>query len=356
MRVAMSRFSATKATICIEGAERNSRRGRLGVAELRHRIFGLARRGRRRSARRAAGRLEARRETLRRARTGACTAAIARRPRRRHRLFAVERADHFIRRRQIGGISDTHQHHFSGSDRTAGDLHFGHAFQQHLPGARQNAHRQLAREVAAAHALGFRQRHVVGNGRHDLHAGDEVRELGQIGQHHAGIGADVVLRAQFGERSGDVAFHQRLEQIDDADAVGEAEHLPHVFGANWASSMRNSLIEQRQTIAHRAFRCARDQSQRRVFDLDAFLGGDAAEMPHQHCSVDAAQVEALAARQHRHRHFADFSGGENEFGVRRRLFQRLQQRVEGRAGEHVHFVEDIDLVAGATPARSGWRR
>ncbi len=28
-----------------------------------------------------------------------------------------------------------------------------------------------------------------------------------------------------------------------------------------------------------------------------------------------------------------------------RLFQRLQQGVEGRRGEHVHFVDDVDLVA-----------
>ena len=61
--------------------------------------------------------------------------------------------------------------------------------------------------------------------------------------------------------------------------------------------------------------------------------------------IDAAQIEALAARQHRDRHFADLGGGEHELGVRRRLFQGLQQRVEGRAGQHVHFVEDIDLVA-----------
>ncbi len=65
----------------------------------------------------------------------------------------------------------------------------------------------------------------------------------------------------------------------------------------------------------------------------------------QHRGVDAAQIEALAARQHRHRHFADFGGGENELGVRRRFFQRLQQRVEGGGRQHVHFVEDVDLVA-----------
>ena len=105
------------------------------------------------------------------------------------------------------------------------------------------------------------------------------------------------------------------------------------------------LIEQRQRIAHRAFRRARDQRQRRRLDLDLFLGGDALEMLDQQRGIDAAQIEALAARQHRHRHLADFGGGEDELGVRRRLFQRLEQRVERRAREHVHFVEDVDLVA-----------
>ncbi len=47
-----------------------------------------------------------------------------------------------------------------------------------------------------------------------------------------GVGADVVLLAQLGQRGGDVAFHQMLEQIDHPHAVGEAEHLPHVFGAH----------------------------------------------------------------------------------------------------------------------------
>ena len=65
----------------------------------------------------------------------------------------------------------------------------------------------------------------------------------------------------------------------------------------------------------------------------------------QHVGVDAAQVEALAARQHRHRHLADLGGGEDELGVRRRLLQRLQQRVERRRRQHVNFVEDVDLVA-----------
>ena len=48
-----------------------------------------------------------------------------------------------------------------------------------------------------------------------------VGELGEIAQDHARIGAEVILFAQFGQRCGDVALHQCLEQIDHAHAVGQ---------------------------------------------------------------------------------------------------------------------------------------
>ena len=37
---------------------------------------------------------------------------------------------------------------------------------------------------------------------------------------------------------------------------------------------------------------------------------------------------------------------QHEYGVVRRLLQRLEQRVEGRLGQHVHLVHDVDLVPG----------
>ena len=70
----------------------------------------------------------------------------------------------------------------------------------------------------------------------------------------------------------------------------------------------------------------------------------------QDLGVDPAQIEALAARQHGDRHLADLGRREDELDVRRRLLKRLQQRVEGLLRQHMHFVDDIDLVA-----RGPWR-
>ena len=57
------------------------------------------------------------------------------------------------------------------------------------------------------------------------------------------------------------------------------------------------------------------------------------------------QVELQAARQHRHRDLLRIGRREHELHVLRRLLERLQHRVEGVAREHVHFVDDVDLVA-----------
>ena len=259
----------------------------------------------------------------------------------------VERPDHFIGRRQIGGIGDAHQHHFSRRERAAGGGDLGNAFEQHLPGAREHAHGELLGKGASARTLDFDQRRVVGDRGHDLHAGHEMGELGEMSQHHRGIGADVVLRAQLGKRGGDIASHQRLEQVDNPRAVGKPQHLPHVLGAHWSGRVRDGLIQQRQRVTHRAFGCAHNQRKRLGLDLDGFPARNRFEMLHQQTGIDPTQIETLAARKNGDGNLADFRGGEDELGVRRRLFQGLEQGVEGLRGEHVNFVENVDLVAGA---------
>ncbi len=57
------------------------------------------------------------------------------------------------------------------------------------------------------------------------------------------------------------------------------------------------------------------------------------------------RVEALAARQDGDRDLAHLGGGEDELHMLGRLFQRFEQAVEGGLRQHVHFVDDVDLVA-----------
>ena len=222
----------------------------------------------------------------------------------------------------------------------------GDALQKHLPDARELADRERLGGDGAADALGLRHGGAGGRLGGELQAGDVVGELGEIGEDDGRVGADIVLRLELGERGLRVAAHDALEEIDDAGAVGEAEHLLHGVDPDRAAAMGDGLVEDGEGVAHRALGGAGDLAERVAVGLDLLLGGDAGEMVDQHGGLDAAEIEALAARQDRDRHFPDLGRGEDEFHMRRGLLQRLQQAVEGLLGEHVDLVDDVDLVAG----------
>ena len=83
-----------------------------------------------------------------------------------------------------------------------------------------------------------------------------MSEGGKVLENDRGVGADVIEPAEMGERAGDVAAHQIIEEVDDQTAVGEAEHRPDRLGLDRAGRMGDGLIEERERIARRTFRRA----------------------------------------------------------------------------------------------------
>ena len=142
-----------------------------------------------------------------------------------------------------------------------------------------------------------------------------------------------------------LAGHKPVEQLEHRRAVGEAQHFLHLRGRDGVGTQRDRLVEERQPVADRAVGGTRDDADRFRFDGNLFALGDIREMRRELVDIEPAQVEALAARQNRHRNLADLRRREDETNVLGRLFQRLQQRVEGVLREHVHFVDDVDLEA-----------
>ena len=92
---------------------------------------------------------------------------------------------------------------------------------------------------------------------------------------------------------------------------------------------RHGQSPDRESKARRALslrRLARSSSVPRLCGLTASLQADFAKIAQPKLvNRNAFQVKPLAPRQHRDRHLVDFGGGEQEFHMRRRFFQRLQQ-------------------------------
>ena len=172
-----------------------------------------------------------------------------------------------------------------------------------------------------------------------------MRDLGDVAEDGKGVGAVGILAAQFGQGACGVSGHDHLEQVEDAAPVGEAEHCADLIGGGFAGAVADCLIEERLRVACRPFGGAGDEGEGFVGDLSAFGIRDATQHCDHHFGFDPAKVEALAAREHGDGHLADLGRGEDEFHMRGRLFERLEERVEGARRQHVNFVDNVDLVA-----------
>ena len=184
----------------------------------------------------------------------------------------------------------------------------------------------VLRVVGAARLLGLGAR-GVGKGAvlHHLEARDPVHVVGKVAEDGRRVAAALVLRFDLLDRGLGIARHHRLEQVDDARAVHEAQHGGDVRRLHLALAIGDGLVEQRQPVAHRAFGGARDHGQRIGLGLDTFLHGDVGVVRGEQCRIQPLQVEALAARQDGDGNLVDLGRGEDELHMRRRLFQRLQQ-------------------------------
>ena len=165
-------------------------------------------------------------------------------------------------------------------DRPAGRLHLGDALEQHLPGARQHAHRQrrgerACRACARPRPARHRRRPPARSFSRVTKCVNSARSVSTT----AGSAPASYCVAELGERRRRRRPHQLLEQVDDAGAVGEAEHAAAPSSARTgAGAMGDRLVEDRQrSRAPSLRRRARSWPAPRL-DLDAFLGGDACEM------------------------------------------------------------------------------
>ena len=257
---------------------------------------------------------------------------------------AVPKPGEIARGRQIGGVGKAHENHVGGGMGPRRASHLVMTFEQHLPGAGEHRHRQAAAEVGGARTLRLARGGVGGVGR--LGERHRVHGVGEIGDHLCRLGAVAGERGELPDRGTGVAGKHGLEQIEDAAAIGKAEETAHVIARDLAGAEGDGAIEDGERVPDRAFGRARDQHQGGGIGVGTFLGGDRAEMGRERLDLDALQIETLAARQHRDRNLAHLGGGEDELHMLRRLFQRLEQAVEGLLRQHVDLVDDVDLVAG----------
>src|SRR6476620_1111202 len=81
------------------------------------------------------------------------------------------------------------------------------------------------------------------------------------------------------------------------------------------------------------------------FGLKNFLLSNAQQVADSIGSGNALEVKNLTTAKDSRQDLMLLRSSQDEDGIRRWLLQRLQEGVEGRGTQHVHLIDDIDLVA-----------
>ena len=145
--------------------------------------------------------------------------------------------------------------------------------------------------------------------------------------------------------TGDIAVQNGFCHRRQSFARRNAQNFGGAFARNRRRRKSNDLIHRAERISHAAARRARNQPQRRRLEFDMLGLGNFRQMRKQIFVSDALKVVALATAQDCDGNFVRVGRRKDENHMRRRLFERLEQRIERLGREHVDFVDDINLVS-----------
>ena len=182
----------------------------------------------------------------------------------------------------------------------------------------------------------------AGHGCHDVdvpHAGGEL--LGELQE--VAAGAHELL--DLAEEGGHVSFGQGVDHATEDRAGNLAEEVLGRLHGDVAVAKDRELLQGGQGVSHAAAGVANDQLESRVVVGEALLAADVGQVGLHLVVTDAVEVKALDAREDGCKNFLRVGGAHDEHNVLGRLLEGLEQGVEGRRGQHMDLVDDVDLAA-----------
>ncbi len=148
-----------------------------------------------------------------------------------------------------------------------------------------------------------------------------------------------------GLQSGREGFVQDgFQQGDHPPVVGQTQDAQHLIVAGLVSREGSHLVDRGEGVPHPSGGIAGDGFQRFPGNTDAFAFRDLCQVIGHGAHRHPWKVVALAAGKNGLGNLVGIGGGQDEFHVGWRLFQSLQQGVEGLHGEHMRLIDDVGLV------------
>ena len=166
---------------------------------------------------------------------------------------------------------------------------------------------------------------------------DELLYRHSLGQNLLGSGNDL----------GAASVGHHIDHFADRVDSNQAQLFLDLFEGDLLVGKGGDLIEQGVGIAQGAGSLFSNPEQRFIFGLKAHVGNHLLQLRLDMLEGNEAEVKLLTARADGGRNLVDFGSGKDKHDIWGRLFDRLQQGVEGAVAEHVDFVDDVYFIPAA---------
>ena len=215
-------------------------------------------------------------------------------------------------------------------------------FGDDLEGGEDRLHRPAFHEPREPRLLprgrGQKRRFRADGENHDV-----SEEFDQAVEQVGRLDSFVRRAVDLGERGGRVVIGKGVDQVEHSLVAGGAESLVDGLDGQSFSTGREELFQERLRVAHRTRGAASDDAEGVRLGQDPFTLTDRGEGFEHLFGADSGEVVALAAGKNGDRNLVRLGGREEELDVSGGFFQRLQEGVEGPRGEHVDFINVVDL-------------
>ncbi len=104
------------------------------------------------------------------------------------------------------------------------------------------------------------------------------------------------------------------------------------------------LVQQANAVTKTAFPVGGNEFQRRIINFYLLVFGDLFQVSHYLITGNWLKSKALGAAHNCLGHLMTFSSGKDKNGVGRRFLKCLEQSVKRLLGQHMDFINDVDLI------------
>ena len=146
----------------------------------------------------------------------------------------------------------------------------------------------------------------------------------------------------------DIAYLIINREVDDLEVILCIQHveiLDHLVVSDIPLTERGGLVEDRESIAHTAISLLCDDGERLLFVLDALFLSDGLQMVDRITDGHPLEVIDLTTTEDGGQDLVFLRRGEDEDDMCGRLLKCLKEGIESRCREHVHLVDNKDLVS-----------